>query len=50
MVDLAGCDGEVVVARSLDTVASMFGPPLLYRDALDWASTVTPTKSARREL
>jgi len=50
MIDLAGRDGEVVVARSLDTVASMFGPALLEPDALDWASTVTPTKSARRAL
>ena len=50
MVDLAGSDGEVVIARALSTVASTFGPGLLEPDALAWAPTVTPTKTARRAL
>ena len=50
VVDLAGSDGEVVVARALSTVASTFGAGLLEPDALAWAPTVTPTKTAQRAL
>jgi hypothetical protein len=50
MIDLVGRDGEAVVAQALTTVGATFGPAHVDADALAWASTVTPTTTARRAL
>jgi hypothetical protein len=50
MIDLAGRDGEAVVAQALTTVGATFGPAHVAADALAWASTVTPTTTAHRAL